>query len=610
MVQQGSIRTSRGLHKLQLLRSFEGSPEQFWAMFLDSLSDLVGADDGVIIEKGSEPKSFKVIAVPNGNQNDALHATPKLISETLGKSSDKKVTVFSTSSFSLLTVPVQNERGAPVEYAFLKVPTVNPTEISAATIALTSVTDIPVIYRRQKEALRVIQHQEKILNVLDLNVQLNSQTRFLSAAMLLCNELASAYKCSRVSLGWRKGNHIRLKAVSQTDHFEKKMEIVQKAEAAMEEASEQNTEIRFPMTDNEGTLYVRDHEIYLKQASAGALLSLPVRQGNDVLGVCLLEKNMGAFSEEDLHHVRMLIDQVSARLHELQKRDRWFGARFGEWIRGKLGLVLGIEHTWIKLGAIFASAALVFLFTVPVRYRVDSPMILKTDDITFLAAPFDGYISAVHAKAGESIKIGNVMLSLDKKDLILEESGLEAEYTKIRREEDKFRAGEQLAEMRIAQSQSEQLNSRLDIVKLRLSQADIKAPFTGIVIEGDQHERLGSPVKQGEVLFKLGRIEDIRVEAKVSENEIQNIRLGASGQIALASRPNESFAITVQRIEPAAVSDPSGNVFQVVCSFDNEVPQWFRPGMTGISKIESEKKTLFWIIGHRTFDFLRLKLWW
>jgi hypothetical protein len=37
---------------------------------------------------------------------------------------------------------------------------------------------------------------------------------------------------------------------------------------------------------------------------------------------------------------------------------------------------------------------------------------------------------------------------------------------------------------------------------------------------------------------------------------------------------------------------------------------WWRPGMSGIGKIEAGERTLFWIIFHRTIDFLRMFFWW
>ena len=35
-----------------------------------------------------------------------------------------------------------------------------------------------------------------------------------------------------------------------------------------------------------------------------------------------------------------------------------------------------------------------------------------------------------------------------------------------------------------------------------------------------------------------------------------------------------------------------------------------RPGMSGLCKLNVEKRTLLWILTHRTVDFLRLWLWW
>jgi hypothetical protein len=63
-------------------------------------------------------------------------------------------------------------------------------------------------------------------------------------------------------------------------------------------------------------------------------------------------------------------------------------------------------------------------------------------------------------------------------------------------------------------------------------------------------------------------------------------------------------------VEPSAVVSQKDNVFLVRCAFNRPVPGYFRPGMTGISKINAGRKTLLWIVGHRTVDFLRLKLWW
>jgi len=64
-------------------------------------------------------------------------------------------------------------------------------------------------------------------------------------------------------------------------------------------------------------------------------------------------------------------------------------------------------------------------------------------------------------------------------------------------------------------------------------------------------------------------------------------------------------------VEPAAETKKDGNVFLVRLHLDGDnQPQWWRPGMTGLCKLSTQKHSLFWILTHRTVDFLRMKLWW
>jgi len=51
-------------------------------------------------------------------------------------------------------------------------------------------------------------------------------------------------------------------------------------------------------------------------------------------------------------------------------------------------------------------------------------------------------------------------------------------------------------------------------------------------------------------------------------------------------------------------------VFLVRCEFQKGVEKWWRPGMSGLCKLNVGRRTLWWILTHRTVDFLRMKLWW
>ena len=195
----------------------------------------------------------------------------------------------------------------------------------------------------------------------------------------------------------------------------------------------------------------------------------------------------------------------------------------------------------------------------------------------YISAPFDGFIEEVPVRAGDAIKKDQALLNMDRSDLLLEESGAIADLGRYSREADKARAANSLADMRIAQALANQAAAKLELVRYRLAQASLKAPFEGVVAEGDQKERLGAPVKQGEILFKVSRTDALYVEAEVHERDIHELKTGGTGEIAFISQPKMKFPIKVTLIHAAAIPKDAENVFLVRCAIDGPVQSWWRP---------------------------------
>jgi RND family efflux transporter MFP subunit len=308
--------------------------------------------------------------------------------------------------------------------------------------------------------------------------------------------------------------------------------------------------------------------------------------------------------------LRLCCDQAIRRLADLKRRDRWFGARWLAAIRGGCAKVVGVEHTWVKIATVAGIAAAVALTVCQAPYRVEAPFVIRTDDAVNLPAPFDGYLAEVIAEVGDTVEKGRVLLSLDKRDLLLEEAAATAELMRARRETEKARADEALADMQIAEATAEQARVRLDLVRYRLGQADLVAPFDGIVIEGDLRERIGAPLPKGETLYRMARMNRLYAELEVDEADIDDVAAEADGSIAFASHPQQTYPIRLTRIEPTAQPKAGKNIILVRATFSEGPQPWCRPGMSGIGKIDVGRRRLIWIFTHRTVDFVRLRLWW
>jgi multidrug efflux pump subunit AcrA (membrane-fusion protein) len=306
----------------------------------------------------------------------------------------------------------------------------------------------------------------------------------------------------------------------------------------------------------------------------------------------------------------LLGDHVARRFDEMKRRDRWWGARLLAAFREKAAVLFGPEHTGAKLAGIAAAVALGILFFGRMEYRVEATFILKSDVIAQLPAPFDGYLDEVSIRIGDPVTKDQPLLALDTRELLLRESAAIAERQRFLAEAQKAESDNSVAEMRIAQASAEEARARLDLARYHLLKAKVLAPFDGFVVEGDLRERLSSPVKQGEVLVKVAKLEQMYAEVAMPERDVHEIHAGQTGVLAFASRPQFAFPVKIERVEPVAEVREKGNIFVVRADFGSRPEAWWRPGMSGICKVSVGSRNLLWIATHRTMDFLRLNLWW
>jgi multidrug resistance efflux pump len=178
------------------------------------------------------------------------------------------------------------------------------------------------------------------------------------------------------------------------------------------------------------------------------------------------------------------------------------------------------------------------------------------------------------------------------------------------REARSFEAEHKLAEALMAQARVRQEEAKLAIVRHRLAKTEVRAPFDGVVVEGDLRERLSAPVQLGEPLLKMVQLRDLTGLLQVDERDIGFLAQGLGGEVVFASRPGEAFKVLVDRFEPVAEVRAEGNVFLLRVQITDLAQEWWRPGMSGVCKIVVGRRSLLWVLTHRTVETLRLWLWW
>lgn len=505
----------------------------------------------------------------------------------------------------LLLAPIDAATGMPRFFVALLVPASSGGEGEVcrrldAAIQLIALT--PASMTEDGEAIA----ESPVVGVLRA---LGAQAKFRGASLTLCNEIAARFGADRVSLGVEQGRCVRVRAMNATEKIVRQTRLVQDLELAMEECLDQDEDLRVP-PEVESTVIDRATRELASRHGAVEVRSLPVRARGAACGVLTLERfEGGAALPDEGATLRLLLDLAAPRLIEAYERDRAFGLRAPAFARSAAEWALGARQTWLKLLAILVLAGVLALIFVQGTYKVQGTFALEASQTRVVPAPFDGFLRAALVDVGDAVVAGETVLArLDDAEIRLRleaaraDAAIQEKKAAIAREQGKT------AEVQIAEAQGESARADAALFEDRLARASIVAPVSGRVVKGELRPRVGSPVRTGEALLELAPDGPIRAQIAVPEEQINDVRVGQVGRLAVAAFPGDRLAFRVERIEPLAEVMEGRNVFKARVELVEQRP-WMRAGMSGVAKIEVDRRSIGWIWTRRMVNWVRMKLW-
>jgi multidrug resistance efflux pump len=599
------------LERLQRLRLFSGDAPTFWAQFTEVAQQMTGAQQARVMVHLSGTWNLLAASPAAGVNHRAFLQRDFEEQANAALASGRGVIVEAEAEAGAVHLLHRLDTDEAVQSCLLELrfaPSSRPgPEAEVWSGLLPLLADTPRMYQKSRAALEMGHDIDRMREALDVLAVINSQRKYSPAIMALVNEATSRLKAERACLGWVSAPYVRVVAISGTEKFERKMEILQELESAMEECRDQDEELVWPAPSSSVAIY-HDHEVYARKSGSACLLSVPIRDGGEVVAVLTVERPGPGFTESEAWGLRVISDQIAPRLMDLKKDSCWFGVRFAASAREMLAKVLSPKHTWLKFAAIVTSIFLLLALLVPFSYRVSATFIVRPDSLAHMPAPYEGFIAKAGVRPGDLVVEGQTLLSLDDRDLSIQRAETLAEIRRHSAEAELAEADGELAELRVARAQKNQAQARLDFFEHQLARAEVKAPFDGVVVQGDLRERIGAPVKQGEVLLQVSKLDGLYVEIRLPERDIDLIGEYRSGEVVFSSRPDLQFPFEVEMISPAAQADGEGNVFTLRARLKEDA-DWLRPGMSGIARIDGGNHTLAWRATHRIIDFIRMRFW-
>lgn len=440
-----------------------------------------------------------------------------------------------------------------------------------------------------------------------LQARILSHRSFAPAATAFVSELAVAWRCLRVSIGFVHRDTIRLAAVSGGGHEKMDGSEYEVLAEAMDEARLQDASVCLPRIAGSRSLVTIAHQ-KLRRRHGCTVVTVPLLAWNEPVGAVTFEWADARFDASGLvTELETTVNLVAPVLELMRQRERAPWLRAADEVKRQSGRLMARPRAkWIAAAIVLALAAITAL---PVAWSVGGSARLEGQQQRTIAAPTDGYLKTVLVRPGDPVTTGQRLLEMADEDLVLSRRRWQSELAQQEHAYSAALSTNDRSAMVIALASAEQARTQLDLVETVLSRLTITAPFDGVILQGDLSQQVGSPIERGKPLLLLAPDAQQRVVIHVDERDIDQVRVGQAASLALSALPWDTIDLEVLRITPIARLDGGRNGFEVEARLSADDAGRVRPGLLGVARIHVGQAPLAWIWTHKLVDRLRLAWW-
>ncbi|NNK96535.1 MAG: HlyD family efflux transporter periplasmic adaptor subunit [Desulfobacterales bacterium] len=453
---------------------------------------------------------------------------------------------------------------------------------------------------------RTSTEKKQLVTIVELVASCLEHQRFDEAATDVATDLTARVLADRVSIGFLDKSSIAVEAVSHSAGFDRRSNLIRDIGEAMHEAIDQNHSICYPKLTDE-VLPTHCHATLIDDHHIGNVLTVPFAANGKMLGAILFERPVErAFDDASIEHCQQIVSMIGPVLDVRRRDEQGLLQRLRQ--SGKQALDKSRSNIALKAGFACLIAVLGMLLFISTDYRVTGDARLEAQTQRVIVAPQNGYIAKASIRPGDIVQSGDLLGTLDVKDLNLEYRKWASQLDQLETEYRDALARHDRSSVSITQARIAQAEAQLNLVGEQLMRTQLAAPFDGLVVSGDLTQALGSPVERGQVLFTVAPLDVYRVILNIDERDVGEIKPGQRGDLILSGMPRKPLELTVEKVTPVSTAEEGRNFFQVEAKM-NETSDLLRPGMEGVAKITIERRKLIWIWTHNLVDWLRLTFW-
>lgn len=225
-----------------------------------------------------------------------------------------------------------------------------------------------------------------------------------------------------------------------------------------------------------------------------------------------------------------------------------------------------------------------------VNLQVSALGTLQADQAITVRPEITGIVTSIDFEDGERVEKGDLIITLDDKDLTARLMQAEARLTLTRAN---YQRAEQLLKQGsgTARARDEALNdfksaeAEVAAAETALHKATITAPFSGII--GLRQVSLGEYVTAGQAITTLADVDNLRIDFRVSEVFLTEVGKGQEVNVVFDALPEQVYTGVISALDPVvSVEGRALSVRAIIRNVDGKL----RPGLFGRVEIVTDTR--------------------
>jgi membrane fusion protein (multidrug efflux system) len=195
---------------------------------------------------------------------------------------------------------------------------------------------------------------------------------------------------------------------------------------------------------------------------------------------------------------------------------------------------------------------------------------LRSDESVMIRPEIPGRLAALHFREGQSVEAGALLISLDdaiaRAELAQAQANLSLAEKSHQRAQMLFKRGASNAQaLDEASAQQQAARASLALAQARLDKTRIHAPHDGVL--GLRHVSPGDYLEAGQDIVNLEVLDPLKVDFRIPQKAVSQIRLQQAIEISLDAYPGERFRGEIYAINPRL--DEAGRSQAIRAHIDN-----------------------------------------